>query len=99
MFTHLQESWKSSIEVLFLSLAQTKLYKYRTRAIITRGSHNLNPLFKGQKRFFKEVFSENSVSAYCYYSTAVCNQERVKMADVWLIFFLNLSKSHDSKAK
>ena len=64
MFTHLQESWKSSNEVLFLSLAQTKLYKYRTRAIIIRGSYNLNPLFKGQKRFFKEVFSENSVFVY-----------------------------------
>ena len=34
-------------------------YKYRTRAIITRGLYIFNPLFEGQKSFFKEVFSEN----------------------------------------
>ena len=33
--------------------------KYRTRAIITRGSCISNPLFEVQKRFFKEVFIEN----------------------------------------
>jgi hypothetical protein len=36
------------------------ILKYRTRAIITRGLYTFYPLFKGQKRFFKEVFSENS---------------------------------------
>ena len=37
---------------------------YRTRAIITRGLYILNPLFEGQKCFFKEVFSENSAFMY-----------------------------------
>jgi hypothetical protein len=37
---------------------------YRTRAIITRGLYIFNPLFEGQKRFFKEVFSENSALMY-----------------------------------
>ena len=37
---------------------------YRTRAIITRGLYILNPLFEGQKRFFKEVFPENSAFMY-----------------------------------
>ena len=30
---------------------------YRTRAIITRGLYTFYPIFKGQKRFFKELFS------------------------------------------
>jgi hypothetical protein len=34
---------------------------YCTRAIITRGLYIFYPLFGSQKRFFKEVFSENSV--------------------------------------
>jgi hypothetical protein len=38
------------------------LYKYRTRTIITHGLYIFNPLFEGQKRFFKEVISENMVS-------------------------------------
>ena len=45
----------------------SKSYKeknYRTRAIITRGLYTFYPLFKGQKRFFKEVFSENSAFMY-----------------------------------
>ena len=33
---------------------------YRTRGIMTRGLYILYPLFEGQKRFLKEVFSENS---------------------------------------
>ena len=37
---------------------------YRTRAIITRGLYIFYPLFEGQKRFFKEVFSENSAFMY-----------------------------------
>ena len=37
---------------------------YRTRAIITRGLYIFYPLFGSQKRFFKEVFSENSVLMY-----------------------------------
>jgi hypothetical protein len=37
---------------------------YRTRAITTRGLYISNPLFEGQKRFFKEVFSENSAFTY-----------------------------------
>ena len=38
--------------------------EYRTRAIITRGLYIFYPLFEGQKRFFKEVFSENSAFMY-----------------------------------
>ena len=37
---------------------------YRTRAIITRGLYTFYPLFEGQKRFFKEFFSENSAFMY-----------------------------------
>jgi hypothetical protein len=37
---------------------------YRTRAIITRGLYIFYPLFGSQKRFFKEVFSENSGLMY-----------------------------------
>ena len=39
--------------------------EYRTRAIITRGLYTFYPLFEGQKRFFKEVFSEN-FTAFMY---------------------------------
>ena len=42
----------------------TYITNYRTRAIITRGLYNLNPLFEAEKRFFKEVFSENSGFMY-----------------------------------
>ena len=37
---------------------------YRMRTIITRGLYIFYPLFEGQKRFFKEVFSENSAFMY-----------------------------------
>jgi hypothetical protein len=37
---------------------------YRTRAIITHGLYIFNPLFEGQKHFFKEFFSENSAFMY-----------------------------------
>ena len=47
--------------------------KYRTRAIITRGLYIFNPLFKGQKHFFMEIFSENSVFMYGWCSGAVYN--------------------------
>ena len=57
-------------------------FMYRTRAIITRGLYSFYPLFESQKRFFKEVFSENSVLMYGYYSRAVSDQERVIMACV-----------------
>ena len=40
------------------------IFKYRTGAIITRGLYIFYPLFEGQKRFFKEVFSENSAFMY-----------------------------------
>ena len=33
-------------------------------AIITRGLNILSPFFEGQKRFFKEVFSQNSALMY-----------------------------------
>ena len=40
------------------------LVMYCKRAIITRGLYILNTLFEGQKRFFKEVFSQNSALMY-----------------------------------
>ena len=62
---------------------------YRMRGIITRGLYIFYPIFEGHKRFFKEVFSENSAFMYGKYSRAVCNQERVMMAHVWYLNFLN----------
>ena len=41
------------------SLLPTYQNRYRTRAIISRGLYIVNPFFEGQKRFFKEFFSEN----------------------------------------
>ena len=42
------------------------MYKsnYRMHAIITRSLYIFYPLFEGKKRFFKEVFSENSAFMY-----------------------------------
>ena len=40
------------------------MFEYCTQAIITHGFYILNPLFEGQKRFFKEVFSDNSAAMY-----------------------------------
>ena len=57
-------------------------FEYPTRAIITRGLYIFYRLFEGQKRFFQEIFSENSAFMYGKYSRAVCNQERVMMARV-----------------
>ena len=37
---------------------------YRTRAIITRGLYTFYPIFEGQKRFFKELFLQNSDLMY-----------------------------------
>ena len=34
-----------------------EILNYRTRAIITRGLYIFYPLFEGQKRFFKGLFS------------------------------------------
>jgi hypothetical protein len=36
----------------------------RTRTIKTHGLYISNPLFGGQKRFFKEVFSKTSAFMY-----------------------------------
>ena len=44
----------------FTSLFYSQIPIYRTRAIIPRGLYTFYLLFEGQKRFFKEVFSENS---------------------------------------
>ena len=49
---------------------------------ITCSLYNLNPLFEGQKHFFKEVFSENSAFIYGWYSRVVCNQEQVMIVQV-----------------
>ena len=52
-----------SFELRFCKRTSLSL-KYRTRAIITRGLYIFYPLFEGQKRFFKEVFSENFAFMY-----------------------------------
>ena len=62
---------------------------YHTRAIITHSLYILNPLFEGQKRFFKEFFSENFAFMYDQYSRAVYNQERVIMARIQYFYFLS----------
>jgi hypothetical protein len=43
-----------------------KIYSYCTGAIITRGLHNLNPLFEGQKRFLSGFFCK--ILALCMVS-------------------------------
>ena len=48
------------ISSIFVDFLENTNFTYRTRAIITRGLYTFYPLFEGQKRFFKEVFSENS---------------------------------------
>ena len=53
------------------------LQNYRGRAIITRGLYTLNPLFEGQKRFFKKTLPLCMVSI----------QERVIMARVRYVDF------------
>ena len=41
----------------FFEIVVTSQNTYRTRAIITRGLHTFYPIFDGQKRLFKELFS------------------------------------------
>ena len=55
---------------------------FRTRAIITRDLYIFYPIFEVYFFVFKEVFWENSVLKYGYYSRAVSNQEWVMMASV-----------------
>ena len=54
------------------------IFKYRTRAIISRGLY----IFKDHFFVLKEVFKENYVLMYGLYSRAACNQERLMMARV-----------------
>ena len=49
---------------LYLAKELDNVFEYCTQAIITHGFYILNPLFEGQKRFFKEVFSDNSATMY-----------------------------------
>ena len=56
--------WKSGVVasrpliVSFLTVKTSAFqYTYRTRAIITRGLYTFYPIFEGQKRFFKVLFS------------------------------------------
>ena len=57
------EKFMDSVFIHFLKMKpnwnnlQTIVIKYRTRAIITRGLYIFYPLFEGQKRFFKGLFS------------------------------------------
>ena len=62
---------------------------YLTRPIVTRILYILNPLFEGQKRFFKEAFSEKSPFMYGQYSGALSNQEWVMMARVQYINYIS----------
>ena len=89
--------WKSS-QVMkesrncCINLQYKSIYKYRTRAIITRGLYIYYPMFEGQFFVFKGVFSENSVLMYGYYLRAVYNQERVMMART--VYVLSNSQRH-----
>ena len=80
--------------VFFLNFHQSYgyklvIFKYRTRAIISRGLYIFYPIFKDNFFVFKEVFSENSVLMYGWYSRAVSNQERVMMARVRYIIHID----------
>ena len=59
---------------------------YLTGTFINSGLYILSPIFKGQKKIFNEVFSENSASMYGWCSIAVCNQEQVMMVLVYGMF-------------
>ena len=48
-------------------------FRYRLRAIISRGLYIFYPIFKDHFFVFKEVFSENSVLMYGLYSRAASN--------------------------
>ena len=63
---------------------QYRGFIYRTRAIITRGLYIFYPLFEGQKCFLRGFF--HKILALCM----VSNQERVIMARVRYLLFLNL---------
>ena len=71
----------------FHDLIFSESLSYHTRAIITRGLHILNPLFEGQKRFFNEVFSENSAFMYGQYSTQLKSGLRWRAIIQYLLFY------------
>ena len=50
--------------IFFFNLEVVGKFKYRTRAITTRGLYTFSPLFEVQERFFKGFFSENSGLKY-----------------------------------
>ena len=56
--------------------------KCRMRVIITRSLYMLNPLFEGQKRLFKVIFSQNSAPMHGSNLRAVSKQDQVLMACV-----------------
>ena len=62
--------------------AISRIFLYRTRAIISRGLYVFYPISKDHFFVFKEVFSENSAPMYGLYSRAASNQERLMMARV-----------------
>ena len=78
--------WFGSIQSKILVTPSERLTEnncdYRTCANLSRGLFISNLLFEGQKRFFNEVFSQNSALMYGKYSKTVSNQERVLMARV-----------------
>ena len=56
-------------------------HNYNPRLVIPRFAY-FYPIFEDHFFVFKEVFSQNSVLMYAYYSRVVSNQERVMMARV-----------------
>ena len=75
------------IKVRWVMKFVTCEFKYRTRAILSRGLYIFYPISKEHFFVFKEVFTENSVLMYGLYSRAACNQERLMMARVRYINF------------
>ena len=54
------------VEITYSQVPNKRVYSlnYHTRAIMTRGLYTFYTIFEGQKRFFKEVFSETSAFMY-----------------------------------
>ena len=57
-----------------------RIIDYCAGAIISHNLYTFYPILEDHFFAFNEVFSENSVFMYGYYSSAVSNQERVIMA-------------------
>ena len=76
---------------------RTPTSAYRTHAIVTRGLYIHFPIFKVHFFVLRRFFSENYVVIYGQYSTAVCNQERVKKARIRYLY-ISLNAQHNNNA-